>query len=387
MSRRRTPVSWALALPPKGAPQRRTAQLGYGILATAVVFTGTFSVAQTADESVAAKGPAEALPDADPDAGDVYRRKPKQGYVPTYFDGRGGIAGVQLTEEQRAAVVKEALRRGVSAEDAHSLAYGESNVSTPDAEPEAKSPTFGGSTVLAAGPVYREIAPAEMGKSGDGSGGEGPLSNGDGSSAPQTYGRRDAEKPGKEESGKPQSKGFKENLKRSADAILPDAIEGPVEDLVGRLLPFKSYMKAISAPGSAPTFMVSEPEDGMVTVTAESKMTDSMIVTVEVKAPVEETPDAPPSTVSVTVTDPQTDTVTVATETQTIEGHDDIPRVAIGEVVEAVVTAATDSDVQPGEVAVKDEVVEGAGKDRETLPEAGRPRPSATGEADGPGRP
>lgn len=167
MSCHRKPVSRALALPAKGEPQRRTAMVAWGLLASAAVYSGGIGLLQHNQEPAADKGTAKAAPDVEPDmqpgrdpeAGDVYRRDPKEGYVPTYFDGRGGIAGIPLTEEQRQAVVKEALRRGVSAEDAHALAYGEADESALIDKPEVKPPTTGGDyTILAAGPIYREVA-------------------------------------------------------------------------------------------------------------------------------------------------------------------------------------------------------------------------------------
>jgi hypothetical protein len=109
---------------------------------------------------------------------------------------------------------------------------------------------------------------------------------------------------------------------------------------VDTLTPFRSYMVAISQPGTEPTFDVTEPDsEGMVTVTAEAQVTESMTVTVEVTAPVQPAPDAPPCTVAVTVTDPQTDEVMVPTDTETVDATGDVPRVAIGEVVEAVISA------------------------------------------------
>ncbi|MCC2278849.1 hypothetical protein LKL35_25975 [Streptomyces sp. ET3-23] len=327
--------------------------------------------------------PAKAAPDAQPvvdaEAYDVYRHHPAKGYVPTYFDGHGGIAGVPLTEEQRQAVVKEALRRGVSPEDAHTLAYGVAEDSKPVVKPNVTPPAYGGTTVLAAGPVYREVAPTELNATGSDTAApdktpdrEIPVPS---ETARPSTGRRDDEAKGED---KPKEMGTKEMLKRSFESVLPDPVEKPVEDLLGRLNPFRSYMFMISQPGTEPTFTAAEPEDGMVTVTAETQVTDSMAVKVEVTAPVEETADAPPSTVSVTVTDPLTDKVTVASETATVEGgHDDIPRVAIGEVVEAVVTAANDDSAAPGDSAAASEAAETAEGALESLPEPERPQPPA----------
>lgn len=333
---RRPLVSRALGLPAKGEPQRKTAMLGYGMLASAVAFTGTFAM-QRPTEHESARGPARTAPDtapheAEPVHREVLAEDPGEGRVPTFFDGHGGIAGVELTEEQREAVMKEAVRRGMTREQAHDLAYGEDD-SAEAAKPKPASPRVtppkksdgGESHVLASGPMYREVAPVEKGEIED------RAKKRD--SAPRE--REGSQAKGKHAAQSGSGEG-KRKLTDQLDAVIPD----PVEELVGDLLPFRLWMAHVAEPGTEPSWDVEhDPGEGTVTVTAESQMTDNMTVTVEVTAPVEQTPEAPPSTVAVTVTDPQTDTVTVATETETVEGHDDIPRVAIGEVVEAVVSA------------------------------------------------
>jgi hypothetical protein len=75
-----------------------------------------------------------------------------------------------------------------------------------------------------------------------------------------------------------------------------------------------------------------------------------MTVMVEVTAPAEATPGAPPCVASVNVTDPQADEVMVPTATETVGSAGEVPRGAIAEVVEAVVSAAEgDSSLGAGE--------------------------------------
>jgi len=206
--------------------------------------------------------------------------------------------------------------------------------------------------------MYREVAPVEIKEQA-----KNPVSG-----APRGSGRTQAQ-------GEPAASGNGEGKNRkitdALDAVIPD----PLEWMMGDLMPFRLWMANVADPGTEPTWEVAhDPEEGTVTVTAESQMTDSMSVTVEVTSSVEQAPEAPSSTVSVTVTDPQTGRVTASPEVETVEGgHDDIPRVAIGEVVEAVVTASTDGSAEPEDAAAADEVIEHADEALETLPEASEP--------------
>ncbi|GGU77493.1 hypothetical protein GCM10010211_49270 [Streptomyces albospinus] len=342
MAIRRPLVSRVLALPGKGEPQRGAALLGYGMLASAVAFSGTLAM-QESSVNESARRATRSMPDstpheAEPVDNDVLAETPDEGRVPTFFDGHGGVAGVELTEEQRKAVIKEALHRGMTKEQAHDLAYGSDESSEPD-RPKPQQPPVGPPAtldgkeahVLASGPLYRQVAPAE---------------EQDAKNAEKNRKKGEQHPSGKDGAGGKSSatsgKGKdKENRKLTdeLDAFIPDQ----VEKVIGDLLPFRLWMAQVADPSTKPTWdVVHEPEEGTVTVTAESQMADNMTVTVEVTAPVEQTPDALPATVAVTVTDPQTDTVTAVTEIETVEGHDNIPRVAIGEVVEAVISARSD---------------------------------------------
>lgn len=340
--------------------------LGYGILASAIAYSGALGISPNPRTPTASSRPATAALDADPEEGDVYRSKPQEGYVPTYFDGKGGIAGVPLTGEQRQAVMKEAIRRGLSKEDARALAYGEGDEFTKPAQPvrpDAEKQRDGDTQVLASGPLYREVAPTEERESA----GSGGRAQGKTPSERGSQGKEPKEPSGDVGKSEEKPKGELSKLGDVVHEVVPD----PVGDLVDTLTPFRSYMVAISQLGTEPTFDVSEPDaEGIVTVTVESQVTDSMTVTVEVTAPLESTSEAPPCAVSVTVTDPRTGEVTVATDAETVDAAGDVPRVAIGEVVEAVITASSEDGSSmeggspDGEVPAVDGVQESGADDQ-----------------------
>ncbi|MEV0437827.1 hypothetical protein AB0I46_02665 [Streptomyces spectabilis] len=368
-------------MPEKGEPQRTTAITAWGLIATTAVFATTFGLVDRSRYEAAegrADGAAATVPDIEPEGDGVYRNDPASGYVPTYFDGHGGIAGVPLTEDQRDAVVREALRRGVSAEDARALAYGEGEGASPlrPEDPRGKAPSPG-MTVLASEPIYREVAPLEKRVEG-GNGYAAPA-------APEPKIRR--ESVGQQQSGMREEKGkgrdkpgsTKEQMRSMVERVIPDPIEEPLREVLTPLNPFRSYLKAISQPGTEPVFTVSPPEGGVVTITAETRVTETMAVTVEVKAPLAEAPQSPPPSVSVTVTNPETDAVTAVSEERMVPGGSaDIPRVAIGEVVEAVVAAASEPDAPRGDEKSANEAVHEAKDALREIKEA----PASVGEVE-----
>ncbi|MGC4928115.1 hypothetical protein [Streptomyces sp. DT117] len=250
--------------------------------------------------------------------------------MPTFFDGRGGVAGVQLTAEQRRAVTREALRRGMTDEQARELAYG-------NADPEAGGQAdmrpmgVGEERVLARAPLYREVAPQEKVTAGRGATDREPAPM-KGPEAEPGERKTEAQKGDERPEGQ-------QKITDHLDEIMPD----PLEEALGGLLPFRLWMAQICEPGAEPSWTVEHDIDqGTVTVTAESQMTDRSKVTAEVVVPVAAgggaESDATP-VVTVTVTDPRTDEVLVVSSPQVAEGPHDVTRVAIGEVVEAVLDA------------------------------------------------
>ncbi|MFE7480060.1 hypothetical protein [Streptomyces sp. NPDC057552] len=306
------------------------------MLASAAVFTGIATLLSPSDRDLAESArPAPDAVEAEENSVDVVTDDPGRGRVPTFFDGQGGVAGVQLTEKQRKAVVGEALRRGMSKDQAYDLAYGDA-ASAPDDRSDLRPMSEGGRrTADAKQPqtgelMYRAVAPSERvaAKHQSAERQEDPVGRPD---AP----RRDDGS----EIRKAKDVDTRQKITESMDKLLPD----PLEEALGGLLPFRMWMAQICEPGAEPSWTVEHDVDkGTVTVTAESQMTAQSKVTAEVTLPVPAGGDAEPDAapvVTVTVTDPVTDEVLVVSSPQVAETAQDVSRVAIGEVVEAVLDA------------------------------------------------
>ncbi|MEU5902121.1 hypothetical protein [Streptomyces venezuelae] len=368
-----------LAIPERGHEHRASAALGYGLLATAVVFTGTMAVVEDGHGQAAKRTPFAAVPDHGPTEADmpgnnvetgeeavpskgqaqpapVFSGDERDGYVPTYFDGHGGIAGVPLTEEQCRAVVAEAMRRGMPKEAAHDLAYG------------ADSETVGEDTVLADGgarqPVYRKVAPTEVDHASvdapaRSAGGGKPVNQGRREGA-GTQGRRDEERQagdGKGQ-GRPPEKREKPSVADVFEQELKDQIPDPIEDVLGPFNPFRAFLADLSMYGADVELEVSEPDPvtDTVTVTGSTTVSDDVAVTVEAEVPVEESRpgERKPCTITTTVKHPETGVVK-SESTAIVHDPDDVPRVAVNEVVDAVLEA---SDGAGAEEEVVREAVE-----------------------------
>lgn len=337
----RKPVKRVLSLSGRAKSQRRMAVFGYGLLTTAVAYSGlTAATAGTKVPKQTVRADT-ATTSVDAEAG-VYQRQPTSGYIPTYFDGHGGIAGVPMTDEQRKALSKEAVRRGMSKSDADALAYGD-ELPEEAAASETEERTDQGNAPTAM--LYREVAPSE------GSGraavvGEESETDGRAPAAPsraeESDPRATVNAGTKADGRRGGEESAREVIKHKIGELLPES----VKDLVDHLTPFRSYMAAISQPGTNSTWEVSEPHraTGEVTIEATSQVSESISVNVEVTASdstAKRGADVGPS-VSVTVTDPATDEVLVESEPERVGVPEDASRVAIGSVVEAVVAASAD---------------------------------------------
>ena len=260
--------------------------------------------------------------------------------MPTFFDGRGGVAGAELTEEQRQTVIKEALHRGMTEEQAHELAYGEDEPSgTVQAKPQAPTVTppkdadAAKTLLLASGPFYRQVAPEERDEVEKAKKKHRDAAHASGS-------RRDGKLSATSGGGEGKDKKLTDQL----DAVIPD----PLEEVVGDLLPFRLWMAQVADPETEQTWNVDHDlEEGTVTVTAESQMSDHIVVTAEIVAPSSPGERKNDPTVTVAVTDPTTDDVLVEPKTESATVTEDLPRVAIGEVVEAVIEAQQTTDEEP----------------------------------------
>ncbi|MFJ9158648.1 hypothetical protein ACIRPS_17815 [Streptomyces griseoviridis] len=390
-----------LAIPAKGQPQRKTAigsYLGVAVALAAGTGFGILDINQSGPSTH--KGAAISADDVKL-RGDAYSETPQRGFESTYFDGAGGIAGVPLTEEQRSALIKEAERRGMSEDDAYALAYGDGSEATKTKDGKTIVDTK--HVALADGPVYKRLAPSEQaqdtsvfqsgraaspnlvdqlspGKSDSTKSAPQPRQSPEKQKPKPQPGRRTEAKDGDKatpyyEQGRVDLDGNATPHTFSDDlhAVLPD----PFDDVITALTPFSAWIDDLSAPGTTPDISVQPGPDGGVTMTAVAQVSDDITVTTHVVAPSPDDEHAPDPTVTVTVTDSQTGEVLSKSEPQAAESIDDVPRVAIGQVVDAVISA---SDVtHEDEDADLADAVQESGEDAlDALPaEAGNETPQA----------
>ncbi|MCD7438946.1 hypothetical protein K4B79_12000 [Streptomyces lincolnensis] len=357
------------------------------MLATALVYGGSLAVVQSGGDTGAAQRTEAGRSAPDAGAGESEASPAETApddYVPTFFDGRGGIAGVEFTAAQREAIIREALSRGLTLKEARELAYGEEQ-----GEDDART------YVVAGGDVYRQVAPAEEVSYDEASSKSGKADAPEAGSreAPSDNGKANKErgnKPGAKEGkgdGKATGKADNEEDKGLVDVlgdtvkdVVPDPIEDVVESLPDELTPFRTFMADISQPGTAPVFEVQEIDtDGekgadAFYVEATAQVSESVSVTAQVVTPIEGAPDAHPCVVAITLTDPATSEVLAAPEPVVVDDPQAVSQAAIGAVVDTVIeTVASDSSSAENDAAA-DEVADSAEEILETLPSAEEPQ-------------
>lgn len=352
--------------------------LGWGMAAAATVYTGTLATVDVADgEATSSKRrPTRSVPDVTPGNGrDLAQQAapqnrgrasngsavlPEDDYIPTFFDGHGGIAGVEFTQEQGRALVKEAVRRGMTEAEAHELAYGSDNAEQVDDD---------GAYIRASGSLYRHLSPVEeasyeptadnpdAGKASKDS--KGKVHGSAGSSTKDT--------------SKPQKKaknGIKDTIKGAVKQA-PDPVEDAVKSLPDGLVPFRTFMADISLPGTEPEFTVyaldtdRDSEVEALQVTATTQVSESVAVTADLVAPVEKSPEAPLCMVEVTLTDPTTYEVIADPVPVVVHSPEEVSQAAIGEIVDSVVGATqAEGKAESTEVPVEEvtTVVEAEGQ-------------------------
>ncbi|KUP96413.1 hypothetical protein AC529_12410 [Thermobifida cellulosilytica TB100] len=347
--------------------------LGCGMAAAATVYTGTLATVDVSDDEATSskRRPTHSVPDVTPgDGQDLAQRaapqnpekKPSNGsavlpeddYIPTFFDGHGGIAGVEFTEEQRQALVEEAVRRGMTEAEARELAYGSDNAEQVD---------DAGAYIRASGTLYRHLSPDEEASY------EPTADNPDAGNPEGNVRARSKVTPGQKspkdskdkahgsagsstkKTSKPQKKaksGIKDTIKGAVKQVVPDPIEDAVKSLPDGLVPFRTFMADISLPGTEPQFTVyaldtdRDADVEALQITATTQMSESVTVIAEVVAPVGKSAEAPPCIVEVTLTDPTTDVVIADPEPVIVENPQEVSQAAIGEIVNTVVEAAQD---------------------------------------------
>ncbi|MFS0694179.1 hypothetical protein [Streptomyces nitrosporeus] len=305
-------------------------------------------------------GEAEAAP-IEVLAGDIYTDDPDKAERRTLFDGAGGVAGIPFTDEQREALVKEAKRRGLDDADAYALAYGDGAKVTVLEDGTTHVDTS--EVVLANGPVYRKAKKAAGKASGNAAqsqvagGSKKPVtesekkgnSKADSGKKEPSAKRHTQEDPQGQGSGEGKSRtGGKEHAEPMSSAAAPEGEpyypgsgknpydKGLGEALKDMLNPFSKFMEMLAGPVTAPV-VVEKEYGGRVTLTTTSRINPRLEVAVDVStafmAPGE------PVSVSAAATDPRTGAVLSKTSPAVVDEPDEVSNAAIGEAVEAVVTA------------------------------------------------
>ncbi|MGW3336249.1 hypothetical protein ACWDCL_02045 [Streptomyces sp. NPDC001009] len=396
--RHRKPIARIMAIPAKGQPQRGMALVSWGMAGALALYGGAFYLTHD-DEAPARKrgGAPRSAPDAaaehhesstgrhDSHGATESTSGPDDGtYVPTFFDGHGGVAGVPLTPEQRKAVMREAQRRGISTDEAREMAYGDGG-------------DEGVFTHTATG-MYRQVAPMEYATLEVGGGSEAPSGIAHASAPSQVLAEPEpqvleaqvdeaggsaatADTETNEEAAsaqgstskpvKPKAKPKKAKPKKAKPApSLTDRLKTAVKDVVPgsvkqlgdvlpkglNLQPLSLFMADISQPGTEVQVEVStinldsDPAQEAVQVTATAQVSQSVAVTAEVVAPVKETAESTPSVVAVTLTDPSTDEVIVAPKPIVVDRPSDVSGAAIGAIVDTVVDASADHQIPTDDV-------------------------------------
>ncbi|MFD6336545.1 hypothetical protein [Streptomyces sp. NPDC060131] len=398
-----SPFGRLRALPTKGRSQRKQAigaYLGTAVaLATAAGFA-TLDVNRASDARAAKAASADDLKFH----GDAYSETPQKGYNSTYFDGAGGVAGIPLTEEQRAALIKEAERRGMSEGDAYALAYGDGSEvrRTPDGKPLVDT----SHVVLPQGPIFKRLTQSEQEQQSLTPANK-PATTPQAAAQPGRHPTAQRQKPeprpkpklegatrakpepgrktGEEganrpmpyyEDGRVDTDGNSPELNALSDD-LHDFLPDPLDEMLSALMPFSAWIGDLSAPGTSPDISVQPDSDGGVTMTAVAQVSDDLTVTAHVVAPPSDDEHTPDPTVTVTVTDSQTGEVLSKSEPQVAESLEDVPRVAIGEVVDAVISASVTTH-EDDDADLADAVQESGEDALDALPaEAGDETPQA----------
>lgn len=342
-----------LGIPDKGQPHRKALVFGYGGLALSLATAATLGGASKAHD---AKPPVALL------SGDVYTSDPAEAERDTLLDGAGGIAGVPFTDEQRKAIVKESKRRGMSAGDAYALAYGDA--ARVEVHDDGTLTVDTSKVVLANGPVYRK-AEATAPKGGNDaetlSAGTSRIAASEETAreveqkAPAAPSAEDVQPVDLKEADEPapavtpQARGVAVEEAPLGEPYYPDSGTNPydhggsvVDAIKDALSPLTDFMESISRSGAREH--VVESPDGGVTLITTSQITKGLEVAVQV-ASADPSDLASPVTVSAVASDPRTGEVLAETSPTTVDSTDEASHAAIGEVVEAVLTAS-DGGVQ-----------------------------------------
>ncbi|MFI6205872.1 hypothetical protein ACIBAI_05655 [Streptomyces sp. NPDC051041] len=345
------PVGRLLAIPAKGQRGRKLAMAGYGLFVA-----GTFTALTVAPSADRPPSTSERKDVGGPET-ETYRAHDDPGYLPTYLDGGGGIAGVPLTEEQRRALIREAMRRGMSERDAYALAYGDN--ATIHRAPDGTMHVHPEKVVVPNGPVYRKAAPSELKAVVAGAGRTPVAAQGasDASQGTKTSGESSsaAGKPEKVTEAEPKAKGSAGGSAPDAGTVsddsyyptsgervyedeskLKDALPPPLERIVDQIGVFSAWLDTTS-PSTPQSFGVVGAEGDTLRMTVAAPLAHDLAVATTVEASLDGEPEIEPVVTSV-VTDAGTGEV-LAKNTDTCPSVAAVDAVAIGQVVDVVLEA------------------------------------------------
>lgn len=348
----RTSTGRILAIPVRGESGRKTAVAGYGLLVAAVFTALTTATLQDEDpHPTGGLGIKQA---------DVFAAEATPGYMPTYLDGGGGIAGVPLTEEQRKALVREAKRRGLSTSDAYALAYGDNAVVQARKDGTAEVATD--DVIVPNGPVYAKLptskTPTKESDTAALSGGDEVLA--EKSDATPAKGSKPTQGPSKgkaktSETGKPSKKpptvsAYEEDPYYPTtgesfyddDKGLKDLLPSPLDKVVDGMTTYSLWLDAASlgTPESVGTVQADT-----LTVVVEADLAPDLTLTTTLTTPLDEESKVEP--VGTTVVTASSTGAVLAEKTGTCPSVHAVSAVAIGQTVDAVLEARTEGAVHP----------------------------------------
>ncbi|MFF4244269.1 hypothetical protein ACFYY2_07315 [Streptomyces sp. NPDC001822] len=345
-----TSIERLLALPRKGTSGRKTAIGAYTSLLAACISASAYAVVheEPADQAGAAVTQADSM---------AYTAEKHSGYMPTYLDGSGGIAGVPLTDEQRVALVREAQRRGLSVRDSYALAYGDQARIMIRPDGHVAVDTKG--VVVPNGPVYAQVPPAQKVPAKIGTGelesifaAEGPVQGPaaplkPGAQAPDSKPHKGAGKAApKDPKGPKAPKESKEPdyYENSGEnpyedgGSIKDALPPIVGDVVDLLPGFRTWLGQVAGDEAAVnTEIVRNGE--MVTITVSATISSGITVTTVIEAPADPHQQSEGIVVTTVVSDAQTGQEITRSDSTEVHDTDSATGVAIGQAVDAVIDA------------------------------------------------
>ncbi|WP_089224258.1 hypothetical protein [Actinacidiphila glaucinigra] len=309
------------------------------------------------DEPIAADADRSGYSKADNAA---YATEPGPGYMPTYLDGSGGIAGIPLTEDQREALIQEAQRRGIPQAEAYALAYGDGAKITVTPDGEVSVDTSG--VVVPNGPMYTLLSPAappanladsvehifniqaapktpqlplapkEPGKKGK----HGPHKGHDNPKGKPPKGATPR-------GGTPYYESSGTNPYDDRGSVVKNVLPPVLGDVIDVLPGFRQWLGDVSGDASNVETTITQAGDRIM-ITVAATISPDLTVTTVIEAPANPRQASDGLVVTTVVTNPDTGEEIARTDPQEIHDTEQATGVAIGQVVEAVIDAVHQDD-------------------------------------------